>query len=136
MQNYLLLCEKIKSLDNGNLPIVETVINEYKDDLKSIKFCESLLTLYKDDFILRCSIIEKKIPRKLSNSNHLNYSMKKSYCSYLFIDYIDDHISILLSNSNSLNEEKIKFFEWIDFFNKNTVDVIFEKILNLLETRI
>lgn len=76
------------------------------------------------------------MPKKNSDSNHLNYSMQKKYCSYLFVDHVDEHISILLSNSDSLEEENINFSNWIDFFKQNNADIIFEKIINLIEARI
>lgn len=137
MDNYNILCEKLKALNISiNSKLSSAIIEEYKNNNNFNNLTKDVKTFSKGDFTFTSFLIEKKIPKRKTNANHLNYSMQKNYCSYLFVDHKEEHFNILLSNSDSLNEEEIKFSNWIIFFNQNNIDVIFEKILNLLETRI
>lgn len=137
MNNYLLLCKKIKQMNLENTSkLSNKIIDEYQSDFNIDTFASEKKFFSKDDFIFNFIIVKRKMPKKNSDSNHLNYSMQKKYCSYLFVDHVDEHISILLSNSDSLEEENINFSNWIDFFKQNNADIIFEKIINLIEARI
>lgn len=137
MKNYLLLSKKIKELNSKcNSLLEKEIIEEYFNDYNSDNVVNKEKIIYKDEFYFKLVIIKQKLPKKTSCKNHFNYFMQKKYCSYLFIDYSEEHFSILLSDSDTLKEEETEFSNWVDFFNKNDVDVIFEKLLHLLEERI
>ncbi len=137
MKNYQLFCNKMKKLySECNSILVENIINEYKDNFDSDNIVKQEKNIIKDNFSFKFIIINQKLPKRTSCKNHFNYCMQNKYCSYLFIDHSEEHFSILLSNSDTLKEEETEFSNWVDFFNKNNVDVIFEKLLHLLEERI
>lgn len=89
MNNYLLLCKKIKQMNLENTSILSNeIIDEYQSDFNFDTFASEKKTISKDDFIFNFIIVKHKLPRKNSDSNHLNYSMQKKYCSYLFVDHV------------------------------------------------
>lgn len=136
MKNYLLLCETIKASNlDSNSSLSDAIIEEHKCD-KLSGLTKNVKTFYKDNFTFSSLLIEKKFPKKLSNKNILNYNMVKKYCSYLLINHIDDHISIILSDSDSLNDEQIKLSKWNEFINNANIDKIFEVLLDLTNSRI